>query len=228
MTPVVEGEQLETRALTLPEKARAVRITDQATYEVATRLFLDFGALRREIEQYHAPLKAKAWEAHKAIVAAEKKMLEPVVEAEAILNRGITAWTVEQKRLDAERQRQAEEAERRRVEEAQEAAAMDAEKQGASPEEVAAVLSEPIVVPKVAVRPVYKQVAGIRNATFWSAEVFDIRLLCRAVADGKASPELVIPNQPVLNKLAIALKQTLNIPGVKAVSRQSTSRTGRE
>jgi hypothetical protein len=50
--------------------------------------------------------------------------------------------------------------------------------------------------------------------------VVNIRDLCRAVVEGKASPECVMANMPVLNKMAVALKQTLNIPGVRAVSKR--------
>ena len=54
----------------------------------------------------------------------------------------------------------------------------------------------------------------------WSAEVTDIKALCRAVADGKASTECVMANMPVLNRMASALKATMNIPGVRAYSKR--------
>lgn len=44
-----------------------------------------------------------------------------------------------------------------------------------------------------------------------------LRMLKR---EGKASPECVTPNMPTLNKMAAALKDALNIPGVRAVSRR--------
>jgi hypothetical protein len=54
----------------------------------------------------------------------------------------------------------------------------------------------------------------------WGAEVRDIKALCRAIAEGKASPNLVTPNMPALNKLATALKETMNVPGVRPYSRR--------
>lgn len=91
----------------------------------------------------------------------------------------------------------------------------------AAKEEVAAVVSEPVTVapvvlpkatPKLQGGPVYREV--------WSAECVDVVVLCRAVSEGKASRECVLPNMPALNKMATALKNTMNIPGIRAVSRR--------
>ena len=91
----------------------------------------------------------------------------------------------------------------------------------AAKEEVAAVVSEavtvaPVVLPKATPKlqggPVYREV--------WSAECVDVVVLCRAVSEGKASRECVLPNMPALNKMATALKNTMNIPGIRAVSRR--------
>jgi hypothetical protein len=47
-------------------------------------------------------------------------------------------------------------------------------------------------------------------------DAIDIVKLCQAVVDGKVSKECVKPNLPVLGRLAKALRQTFDIPGVKA------------
>jgi len=43
--------------------------------------------------------------------------------------------------------------------------------------------------------------------------------LVKAIAEGKVSVMAIEANMPFLNKQAAALKDTLNYPGVKAVSR---------
>jgi hypothetical protein len=183
--------------------------------------------MRRKITDYHAPLKQKAFEAHKAICSAEAEMLAPIAEAERVLKTGIATYTAEQRRIEEERRRAAEAEARKRAEEEQLAAAIEAEQQGATVEEVAAVLAEPVVVPKVAPVPVFQPAKGVSTQRRWSAEVISIRDLCRAIADGKASQELVLPNMPALNKLAIALKGTMAIPGVRAVSTETAVAGGR-
>lgn len=67
-------------------------------------------------------------------------------------------------------------------------------------------------IPKMAGGPVYREV--------WAAEVVDIKALCLAVATGKASTECVIGNMVSLNRQAVALKGTMNVPGVKAYSKR--------
>jgi hypothetical protein len=88
-------------------------------------------------------------------------------------------------------------------------------------EQSAAIAQEPIYVapvvvakttPKMSGGPVYREV--------WAAEVTDIKALCLAVATGKASTECVIGNMVSLNRQAVALKGTMNIPGVKAYSKR--------
>jgi hypothetical protein len=63
----------------------------------------------------------------------------------------------------------------------------------------------------------FRPALGISNRVTYRAEVTDIRMLCRAVADGKVSPLLVEANQSALNKLASAERETLNIPGVRVI-----------
>lgn len=88
-------------------------------------------------------------------------------------------------------------------------------------EQSAAIAQEPIYVapvvvakttPKMSGGPVYREV--------WAAEVTDIKALCLAVATGKASIECVTGNMVSLNRQAVALKGTMNIPGVKAYSKR--------
>lgn len=156
--------QLEQKALSLPEQARAVRIIDQLSYERAGSLLLDVAAMRKEITEYHRPFKEKAFEAHRAICEAEKRMLAPITEAEQTLRTSVSAYTAEQRRKDEEArraaalaaQREAEEASRkaalalqeqqRKDEAAKMAAALKAEKSGATPETVTAILEQPPTV----------------------------------------------------------------------------------
>lgn len=81
---------------------------------------------------------------------------------------------------------------------------------------LAPAYTPPIVLPKTTPKltggPVYQE--------RWSAEVTDIKALCLAVADGTASPELVLANMPALNTLAVRLKNTMAIPGVRAISKR--------
>jgi len=135
----------------------------------------------------------------------------------------------EQERLEAERKAEEDRllaeavaAEERGDAETAELLTAAAEESNEQIKEVAAAIAQdpvyvaPIVVPKTTPRmaggPVYREV--------WAAEVTDIKALCMAVATGKASTECVIGNMVSLNRQAVALKGTMNVPGVKAYSKR--------
>lgn len=86
---------------------------------------------------------------------------------------------------------------------------------------IASVAAEPIyVAPVVVPKSVPKMAGGPVYREVWAAEVVDIKALCMAVATGKASTECVSGNMVALNRMAVALKGTLNIPGVRAYSKR--------
>lgn len=55
----------------------------------------------------------------------------------------------------------------------------------------------------------------------WGAEVTDIKALCRAIADGECSPDLVKADMTALNRLARSAKDFLKVAGVSAVCKTS-------
>lgn len=222
---VVVQNELAEKALSWPEQARAIVIRDQHSYDLAASRLLDVAALRKEIVDHHKPMKEAAHEAHKRICESERKLLEPVAQAESILKGSIGAWDAEQRRIREDAERKAREEAERLMAEQIEAAAMEAEAAGASVEEVEAIVTAPVVVPKIAVQT-YTKAAGISTAVLYSAEVTNLRELCRAVADGRVSEQCVQANTTVLNQMARALKTTMNIPGVRVVQTNSV-RAGR-
>ena len=83
-------------------------------------------------------------------------------------------------------------------------------------------MEEPVYVPPVIVPKATPKVQGVSYREVWNAECYDIKALCKAVAEGRVSTECVMPNQVALNKMATALKATManTVPGVKAISRR--------
>jgi hypothetical protein len=195
-----------------------------------------------EIETVKAetlPIPAQA----KLIVVKDhqKAIIEaPLIEGEKWLNGQVTAYHQEQERIRAAEQEQLRqealkaEATRRKEEEdrkTKEAAELEA---AGLVDEAEALMVEAIEEKEkpveVYVRPPETQkvkLEGARISTYWSAEVTDIKALCRAVADGKCSTTYVEANMSALNARAKSDMKELNIPGVKAVSRSSLGATGR-
>jgi len=122
------------QALTYPDRAKAIVITDQQSYDVAAGFKLDMAAMRKKIVEEFKPMKEAANKAHKAITAKEAEYLAPITAAEEMVKQSIVAFQREQERIRQEAQRKldeerrvAEEADRqRRMEEARKLQAAEA------------------------------------------------------------------------------------------------------
>jgi hypothetical protein len=214
----VEVEQLEEVALAWPERAKAITITDQETYNGAATVLVEIVAIRKQVQAHHKPIKEATNKAHKTAVAAEKKLLDPLTEAEGYIRKAIGAWDYEQERLRQEEQKRLEAIQRQADEDARLALAQEAEENGAEAETVDEILATPVVMPTAVAKPTFQHASGISTRQNWKAEVVDMKALCRAVASGQASAELVQPNMVALNRMAKAMRTTFNIPGCKAVT----------
>jgi hypothetical protein len=169
-------------------------------------------SVRKQVEELFADSKEQAHKAHKAICAAEKKLLDPLALAEAQYNPMIINYTREQERKrkeeEARIQKEAEEAaktERQRlIAEAQ--AAMD---NGADDNQGEELIAQAETVVPV---PIYRPAApipkpiGLTIADNWTYEVVDINLVPRAY---------LMVDETKLSKQAKATKDTVPVPGIR-------------
>lgn len=213
----VTDQELERKAVSWPETAKALRIVDQETYDRAAFLLKDLAALEGEIKNHHAPIKKAAFEAHKTAVAAEKKLLEPIEQARQIIVRSIVTWDAEQQHIRMEMELKAR-AEAAKIEEQiRLKTAIAAEEAGAGAEVTDEILSTPIDIRPPVIAHTYQKQSGISSRQQWKAEVTDLKALCLAVGQGKCSENLVMANMAALNAMARIEKSTLRVPGVRAV-----------
>lgn len=82
------------------------KVTTPAKYEAAGHLVVMGRALAKEIKTYFAPLKGKAHESWKALVAREKEELAPIMASVAAMSKGMDAYD-EQIRREAQEQEMA-------------------------------------------------------------------------------------------------------------------------
>lgn len=253
---LVEPIEVEEKALSIVDQAKAVKVIDSETYTAAGIMWKSIGDMIKEVKDTFDPICEAAHKAHKAATEKRSKYLDPLTNAQKSVKALMSAYDAEQERIrkaeedrlrkiaeDEEKERRRAEQERLEAERKAEEDRLLAEAQAAKDrgdnetaelltnaavetseaikEQSAAIAQEPIYVapivvpkttPKMAGGPVYREV--------WAAEVTDIKALCLAVATGKASPECVTGNMVTLNRMAVALKGTMNIPGVKAYSKR--------
>ena len=227
MSAIKAVEEVEQRALTLPEKATHIQIMDAETFKEAAEFTLTLRAVKKEIDNTFDPIVKKAHEAHKEAVAQKKKVMEPVEQAQKIIDRKIGDFHAEQERIrkaeedrlrkEAEEQARKEEEERR----LEEAARLEQEGDSAMADAIleAPILPQPVVVPKVATQA--PKVEGLSVSKIYKGEVVNLAQLIQAVAQGRAPIGLLEVNQTALNGMARALKEAFNVPGCRVVVESS-------
>ena len=213
-------DEVEQKSLSIIDQAKAVVVTDPETYTVAGEMWKTIRDMMKEVADTFDPIITAAHASHKKALEQKAKYYKPLEDAQKGIKRLMSAYDEEQERKRREEEERLKEEARKQEEERRLQEAIMAEEMG-EPEEAAAILEEPVYVapvvvpkatPKLTGGPVYREV--------WAAEVVNIRELCKAVAEGRASTECVAANMPTLNRMATALKSTMNVPGVRAYSRR--------
>jgi hypothetical protein len=204
-TAIAEITEVETRALSVPDQAKAITITDNATYEKAAEILLVIKDIRKEISDTFTPIKRKMDAAKKEVLDQEKRADIPLQEAEGIIKPKIAAYLAEQERIrKAEEDRlraiaKKEEEDRRLAE----AASLEAAGETEAAEEV---ISEPVYVPPPVVASTVSKVAGVAMRETWTYEIVDEKQLPR---------QYLIPDEKAIRAAVNSLHERCNIPGVR-------------
>lgn len=172
--------------------------------------------LQRAIEEQRKEITGPINLGLKRVNDLFRKPAQWLDEAEAALKSICRRWDDEQDRIqraaEAEAARKADE-ERRRLADVAKAEAAKGNAETAHAIAQAAQMVAPIPVAVSA-----PKIEGESTREIWRAEVVDLVALCRAIGEGKAAPEMILPNQTVLNGMARSLKGSLSVAGVRAVS----------
>lgn len=226
-----EIESLKSVGVTDIEEAKrkAIAIIDTETFGAAASLLMVCkDRIKRIVERLKEP-KAAARKAWQGWVDLENELVEPYerIEKEIIKPAMLkydteqeTKRRIEQERINRELKQQEEE---RRLAMATELA------ESGKHEQADKVLEMPEQAPQV-VLPKANEVKGISYRMIYSAEVFDVKALCKAIAEGKIETAYVNPNFVALNGLAKSLKESMNAQweqfGVRARGEKIMSATG--
>lgn len=229
-----ETAAIRAAMVSLPESARAIRVTDYTSKEAANSFFLDCRKARKVIDTHYDP-KIEAWkeakkhaDGERAKLVTEKASYEaPIVEAEGIVNREIMRFDAEDKKRREEEQRAAEAKARKEAEEAALRAAAEAEAAGER-EEAAAIIEEAVHAPVfVPAPPPPPKLAGSAEVVTWKMQVTDLKSLVMAVASGKAPLTYLCADEVAIRRTVTAQKASFACPGVKTWPETSRRSTGR-
>lgn len=206
-------------------EAEALVIDGEDRHRLGLEILRRLATRARAIVELFKEPKAAAHQAHKAITLAERRLLEPNDKAKGIVSGKCNVF--EQKRLaEAAQERRRREEEVRKQEEDRRAVDAAAATSAGDTDTAEAIAQTPIVAPVVTVEPAIAKVEGVSTVTRWSAEVVNKLALLKHIVANPEWIDLVEPNQKTLNRIAVSMKQNMNIPGVKAVPTQSKRVSG--
>lgn len=187
---------------------------------------------RDTIKAFFKPLKQKQDEVKRNLLDTEREHLESAEKPLGIIEGKMKTYVQEREEKEREARRKAEEirqkAEReqqRRDEEASRKAAELAKKgKAAQAREVLAQNDRTVVSIPTAPPPPepIREVKGLSTGKKWTAQVTNLKALCKAIGEGRASMGYVKVNQSALDGMARSMKnEDLDIPGVVGVSETS-------
>jgi hypothetical protein len=187
----------------------------------------EYGAIvkkAKELNEQRMGITRLMDEAKKRVVEVYRPALERLDQAKTALSGLMLDYTKEQERLAKIETDKAEALAKIERDRLMEEAAKAEESGDVEMAVVHAATAEMVV----AQAPVYTapKAAGVSSTTKWSAEITDKAALLRYILDTEnpmVDLEAITINMPALNKLAVALKDKMKLPGVKAVSKAGLS-----
>lgn len=201
------------------EVAQAYAVTSPEMYEAAASELRDIKARFKRLDDWEKSITRPMNAALAGVRAMFKTPKDTLSQAEGSIKRAMLRFQDEQEAKRRKAEAEAQERARKEREKLAARAAAAAEKGQAEKAEVLQMQAETVAVPTIAKQT--PTVSGISTREVWSAEVVDIKALCRAIADGVVPEVAVAANMTVLNQQARSLKAALNWPGVRAVSQKS-------
>lgn len=214
--------ELEEKALSVPDRAKTIRISDSKSYVEAGELLKGIKGLRAKIDETFDPICRKAFEAHKEAVGKKKSIEAPLIEAEGLIKSKILEYDAEQERLRLEAQRKLDEEIRAKAEEERLAEAVHLEEIG-EVAEAEAILQEPIEVSTVVLPKSTPKIEGQSTRIGYSAEVVNLLELAKGVASGRIPVQAIMANTTFLNGQAKLMKDAFNYPGVRLLKKRILS-----
>jgi vacuolar-type H+-ATPase subunit I/STV1 len=206
MSLEIEEREVETKALSIVDKAKLIKVTDAPSYLFAGDLWKVIDATIKEVKATFDPIVEAAHKAHKEATTKRASFLDPLENAKKGVKSLMSAYDAEQDRIRLAEQKRLEEEQRKREEEERLALAVELEQSGEK-EQAEAVLETPVpVVPVILQKATPKLEGGPVYRTVWKFRIVDLNLIPR---------QYLIPDEVKIGGVVRALKGDCNIPGVE-------------
>jgi hypothetical protein len=207
-----EVKAVEDTVTRFVESLKDLQVSNKEQFEYAEGLLREAKQREKQVDLKLGPVKDKLYAGYKEILDLIKEIKFPLITVQSTIKERMKPYLIEQEKI---RQARIEE-ERKRQEDARIREAEILAKLGQE-EKADKMLEKKITVSKEIQQK--EETGGTYTTETWSAEITDIKLLCKAIGDGTIPVDAVLPNMPILNRLAREQKDAMNIPGVKAVKK---------
>ena len=215
------GEAIEGAVAKREAWAAALVVTNDAQLTDAAQGLRDITTTAKKIEAARVNRKAPLLEATRRLDGTFKPVLDRLKIIERDTKQKISQYqaaVAAAKAEEARAKREAAEAEQARQRAIAEEARKRNDIEAAANATFAAEMSVPPPMPAPTKAP------GLVETSRWSAEVTDLSLLIVACAnDPERYLDLLLPNMPALNRLAVSHHGAVQVPGVKMVETKSVS-----
>lgn len=212
-----DSSDTERQGAAIVQRAKDLTITTKEDHAEAQTELVAIARISKAIEgEVTGPPKKSSHKAWKDIVAWENGLLAPFKEARGIYNGKMDTFEAEQKRIAEEAAAEAEEEARKLEEERRLEEAIEVEAAGGDPDEI---LEQPIEAPVIEVTPDVAKVDGVSGQTRYSCKVVDIVMLAKYVVDHPEWANLIEPNMPALNRIAVSQREAFKVPGCQIVKK---------
>jgi hypothetical protein len=203
----------------LPETARTMAITDEASFTAAGAILVRIKALRALVERLFTPHIKRAFEAHRALLEDRRRLDTPLAQAETILKQRVAVFSLEEEERRAleARRRAADAHETRTARIWAEVIALEAAGyQGEAADLVQEFVKGPPLI--VGLTPTPLKAPGISCREVWRYEVTDPEQVPR---------EYLTIDHSKLGGVVRALKTAATIPGVRIWVERTIAAMGR-
>lgn len=186
-------------------EARDYAIVDAADWVEAGERMKAIATNRGAVEARLDPLRAKAHEAWKGVVALIKALTDPLDRARDLYQSKRITWSAEQERQRQKAEHRAREA-ARREEEARRLEEAIAIEEAGDPQLAEALLAEPVVAPPIILPSLVPKLEGVSQRRTWKARVVD---------EASVPREWMAVDQKKLDAYARATRGSAHVPGVE-------------
>jgi len=222
---IIIKPEIEKSALQEVFEAQSLMVRTREDYEIGQ---VYMGRIKQRIKMLEEERMAQTRpldESKKRIIDFFRPHLDKLNGAKNHLNIIMVKWTEEQEARRREEERRLQDDARKRAEEEALKAAIEAEEAGEK-EEAEQIMAEPVYVPSIRVASEIPKSKESHVRESWSAEIIDVMALVKGIAGGQVDIQAIEPNNLIkthsfLNTMASRYKLTLNIPGVRAVSKKT-------